>query len=66
MLAYDKAGEEHYNLISALHKSMRGSNADAAIYWLARTLEGGEELLYIARRLIRFASQDVGLAEPLA
>ncbi|KAK8614848.1 hypothetical protein V6N13_068637 [Hibiscus sabdariffa] len=65
-LAYDKAGDEHYNLISALHKSMRGSDADAAIYWLARMLEGGEEPLYIARRLIRFASEDVGLADPLA
>lgn len=65
-LAYDKAGEEHYNLISAFHKSMRGSDADAAIYWLARMLEGGEEPLYIARRLIRFASEDVGLADPLA
>lgn len=65
-LAYDKAGEEHYNLISALHKSMRGSDADASIYWLARMLEGGEEPLYIARRLIRFASEDVGLADPLA
>ncbi|KAH7534017.1 hypothetical protein FEM48_Zijuj04G0193100 [Ziziphus jujuba var. spinosa] len=65
-LAYDKAGEEHYNLISALHKSMRGSDGDAAIYWLARMLEGGEEPLYIARRLIRFASEDVGLADPLA
>ncbi|KAG5562433.1 hypothetical protein RHGRI_005238 [Rhododendron griersonianum] len=65
-LAYDKAGEEHYNLISALHKSMRGSDADAAIYWLARMLQGGEEPLYIARRLIRFASEDVGLADPSA
>ncbi|XP_030456111.2 uncharacterized protein LOC115677157 [Syzygium oleosum] len=65
-LAYDKAGDEHYNLISALHKSMRGSDADAAIYWLARMLEGGEQPLYIARRLIRFASEDVGLADPLA
>ncbi|KAE8077722.1 hypothetical protein FH972_016256 [Carpinus fangiana] len=65
-LAYDKAGEEHYNLISALHKSMRGSDADAAIYWLARMLEGGEQPLYIARRLIRFASEDVGLADPSA
>lgn len=65
-LAYDRAGEEHYNLISALHKSMRGSDADAAIYWLARMLEGGEEPLYIARRLIRFASEDVGLADPSA
>ncbi|XP_047938349.1 ATPase WRNIP1 [Salvia hispanica] len=62
-LAYDRAGEEHYNLISALHKSMRGGNADAAIYWLARMLEGGEEPLYVARRLIRFASEDVGLAD---
>ncbi|KAI4308599.1 hypothetical protein L6164_031655 [Bauhinia variegata] len=65
-LAYDKAGDEHYNLISALHKSMRGSDANAAIYWLARMLEGGEEPLYIARRLIRFASEDVGLADPSA
>ncbi|KAK7320244.1 hypothetical protein VNO77_29552 [Canavalia gladiata] len=65
-LAYDRAGEEHYNLISALHKSMRGSHADAAIYWLARMLQGGEEPLYIARRLIRFASEDVGLADPSA
>ncbi|XP_061344148.1 uncharacterized protein LOC133290101 isoform X2 [Gastrolobium bilobum] len=65
-LAYDKAGEEHYNLISALHKSMRGSDANAAIYWLARMLKGGEEPLYIARRLIRFASEDVGLADPSA
>ncbi|KAK6918053.1 ATPase, AAA-type, core [Dillenia turbinata] len=65
-LAYDKAGDEHYNLISALHKSMRGSDADASIYWLARMLEGGEEPLYIARRLIRFASEDVGLADPNA
>lgn len=65
-IAYDKAGEEHYNLISALHKSMRGSDADAAIYWLARMLEGGEEPLYIARRLVRFASEDVGLADPAA
>ncbi|KAL2316531.1 hypothetical protein Fmac_030407 [Flemingia macrophylla] len=65
-LAYDKAGEEHYNLISALHKSMRGSDADAAIYWLARMLQGGEEPLYIARRLVRFASEDVGLADPSA
>ncbi|WOL03351.1 hypothetical protein Cni_G12071 [Canna indica] len=65
-LAYDRAGEEHYNLISALHKSMRGSDADAAIYWLARMLEGGEQPLYIARRLVRFASEDVGLADPAA
>ncbi|KAJ6802035.1 ATPase WRNIP1 [Iris pallida] len=65
-LAYDRDGEEHYNLISALHKSMRGSDPDAAIYWLARMLEGGEKPLYIARRLVRFASEDVGLADPAA
>jgi len=65
-LLYDKNGEEHYNLISALHKSMRNSDPDAAIYWLARMLEAGEEPLYIARRLIRFASEDVGLADPRA
>lgn len=65
-LAYDRAGEEHYNLISALIKSMRGSDANAAIYWLARMLEGGEQPLYIARRLIVFASEDVGLADPNA
>ncbi len=61
-LLYDKNGEEHYNLISALHKSMRGGNADAAIYYLARMLDAGEDPLYIARRLIRFASEDIGLA----
>ncbi|MFA4999792.1 MAG: replication-associated recombination protein A [Patescibacteria group bacterium] len=61
-LLYDKSGEEHYNLISALHKSMRGGNADAAVYYLARMIEAGEDPLYIARRLIRFASEDVGLA----
>lgn len=60
---YDKTGEEHYNIISALHKSMRNSDADAAIYWLSRMLEGGEDPLYIARRLVRFASEDVGLAD---
>lgn len=60
---YDKNGEEHYNIISALHKSMRNSDVDAAIYWLSRMLEGGEDPLYIARRLIRFASEDVGLAD---
>ena len=60
---YDKKGEEHYNLISALHKSMRNSDVDAASYWLARMLEGGEDPLYIARRLIRFASEDIGLAD---
>lgn len=65
-VAYDKNGEEHYNMISALHKSMRGSDANAAIYWLARMLEGGEEPLYIARRMIRFASEDIGLADPFA
>ncbi|MBU0648903.1 replication-associated recombination protein A [Patescibacteria group bacterium] len=65
-LVYDKTGEEHYNIISALHKSMRGGNADAALYWLGRMLEGGEDPLYVARRLIRFASEDVGLADPEA
>lgn len=60
-LLYDKSGEEHYNLISALHKSMRGGDADAALYWLGRMLAGGEDPLYIARRLIRFASEDIGL-----
>ncbi|MGP4117467.1 replication-associated recombination protein A [Levilactobacillus zymae] len=60
---YDKSGEEHYNIISALHKSMRNSDADAAIYWLSRMLEGGEDPLYIARRLVRFASEDIGLAD---
>ena len=63
MLLYDKNGEEHYNLISALHKSMRNSDPDAAIYWLARMLEAGEDPLYIARRLVRFASEDVGIAD---
>ena len=62
-LLYDKKGEEHYNIISALHKSMRNSDTDAAIYWLSRMLEGGEDPLYIARRLVRFASEDVGLAD---
>lgn len=65
-LLYDKNGEEHYNLISALHKSMRNSDPDAAVYWLARMLEAGEEPLYIARRVTRFASEDVGLADPRA
>ena len=65
-LLYDKTGEEHYNLISALHKSMRNSDADASVYWLARMLEAGEDPLYIARRLVRFASEDVGLADPQA
>ena len=65
-LRYDKSGEEHYNLISALHKSLRGSDADAGLYWLARMLEAGEDPLYIARRLVRFAVEDVGLADPQA
>ncbi|MCM1387528.1 MAG: replication-associated recombination protein A [Bacillus sp. (in: Bacteria)] len=62
-LLYDKAGEEHYNIISALHKSMRNSDPDAAIYWMCRMLEGGENPLYIARRLVRFASEDIGMAD---
>ena len=65
-LLYDKAGEEHYNLISALHKSLRNSDPDAGVYWLARMVEAGEDPLYIARRLIRFASEDVGNADPAA
>src|SRR5215469_13421537 len=65
-LLYDKTGEEHYNIISALHKSLRNSDADAALYWLARMLEAGEDPHYIARRLVRFASEDVGLADPRA
>lgn len=65
-LLYDKKGEEHYNLISALHKSMRNSDPDAAVYWLARMLEAGEDPLYIARRVTRFASEDVGLSDPRA
>ncbi len=65
-LLYDKNGEEHYNLISALHKSMRNSDPDAAVYWMCRMLDGGEEPLYIARRLIRFASEDVGMADSQA
>jgi putative ATPase len=64
LLQYDKTGEEHYNLISALHKSLRGSDPDAALYWLARMLEAGEDPLYIARRMVRFASEDVGNADP--
>jgi putative ATPase len=64
VLLYDKSGEEHYNLISALHKSVRNSDADAALYWLARMLESGEDPLYIARRMVRMASEDIGLAEP--
>lgn len=66
VLLYDKAGEEHYNLISALHKSIRSSDPDAAVYWLARMLEAGEDRLYIARRLIRMAVEDIGLADPRA
>jgi putative ATPase len=65
-LLYDKSGEEHYNLISALHKSLRDSDPDGALYWLGRMLEAGEDPLYVARRLVRFASEDVGLADPLA
>lgn len=65
-LLYDREGEEHYNIISALHKSMRGSDADAALYWLARMIEGGEDPLYIARRIVRFASEDIGLANSRA
>ncbi len=65
-LLYDRAGEEHYNLISALHKSLRGSDADAALYWLGRMLAAGEDPLYIARRMVRFASEDVGNADPRA
>jgi putative ATPase len=65
-LLYDRAGEEHFNLISALHKSVRNSDADAGLYWLARMLEGGEDPLYVARRLVRLASEDVGLADPQA
>jgi putative ATPase len=64
LLPYDKAGEEHYNLISALHKAVRNSDPDAALYWLARMLESGEDPLYIARRMVRMASEDIGLAEP--
>lgn len=65
-ILYDKAGEEHYNCISALHKSMRGSHENASLYWLGRMLEGGEDPLYVARRLVRFASEDVGMADPSA
>lgn len=65
-ILYDKNGEEHYNLISALHKSMRNSDADAAVYWLARMLEAGEDPLYVARRVVRFASEDVGMADSRA
>ncbi|XP_010764612.1 ATPase WRNIP1 [Notothenia coriiceps] len=65
-ILYDRAGEEHYNCISALHKSMRGSDENAALYWLGRMLEGGEDPLYVARRLVRFASEDVGMADSAA
>jgi len=65
-LFYDKSGEEHYNIISALHKSLRGSDPNAALYWLGRMLEAGEDPLYVARRLVRFASEDVGMADPQA
>jgi putative ATPase len=65
-LLYDKSGEEHYNLISALHKSLRGGDPDASLYWLARMIEGGEDPLYIARRMVRFASEDIGNADPQA
>jgi putative ATPase len=64
--AYDKGGEEHFNLISALHKAVRGSDPDAALYWLARMIDGGEDPLYISRRLVRMASEDIGLADPAA
>lgn len=63
---YDKSGEEHFNLISAYHKSLRGSDPDGALYWLARMIQGGEDPLYIVRRMVRFASEDVGLADPRA
>lgn len=66
VLLYDQSGEEHYNIISALHKSMRGSDPDASLYWLARMLEAGEDPLYVARRLVRFASEDIGNADPQA
>jgi putative ATPase len=65
-LMYDKSGEEHYNIISALHKSLRGSDPDAGLYWLGRMLEAGEDPLYVARRLVRFASEDIGMADPNA
>lgn len=65
-MRYDKSGEEHFNLMSALHKSMRNSDPDAAVYWLARMIEAGEDPMYVARRLVRFASEDVGNADPQA
>ncbi len=66
ILLYDKSGEEHFNLISALHKSVRSSDPDAALYWLARMMKAGEDRLYLARRLIRMAIEDIGLADPRA
>src|SRR5260221_13851276 len=66
VLLYDKSGEEHYNLISALHKSVRNSDADAALYWLVRMLESGEDPMYLARRIVRMAVEDIGLASPQA
>src|SRR6202040_1102906 len=66
ILLYDKSGEEHFNLISALHKSVRSSDVDAALYWLTRMLEAGEDRLYIARRLMRMAIEDISLADPRA
>ena len=66
VLLYDKSGEEHFNLISALHKSVRSSDPDAALYWLTRMLEAGEDRMYIARRLVRMAIEDIGLADPRA
>ena len=66
MLLYDKQGEEHYNLISALHKSVRNSDADAALYWLGRMLQAGEDLMYVARRVVRMSVEDIGLASPEA
>jgi putative ATPase len=66
VLLYDKTGEEHYNVISALHKSVRNSDPDASLYWLARMLEAGEDPLYVARRLVRMAVEDIGLADPHA
>jgi len=65
-LLYDQSGDNHYELISALHKSIRGGDADAGLYWLARMLEGGEDPLYVARRLIRMASEDIGMSNPSA
>src|SRR5205807_6572308 len=64
--AYDKSGEQHFNLISALHKAVRGSDVEGSLYWLARMLAGGEDPLYVARRVVRIAAEDVGLADPRA